>query len=142
MDFSGCGLQPWSAWTSVSVACRPWSAWASVAAACSPGARGLQWLQLAAMERVDFSGCRLQAWRAWTSVAAAQELSFPTACAIFPDQGPNPCPLHWQADSYPTVTTREVSEGFSCMRLVCPSHCFGTSESAYCYFMGLHSLAK
>ena len=22
-------------------------------------------------------------------------------CGIFPDQGPNPCPLHWQADSQP-----------------------------------------
>ena len=24
-----------------------------------------------------------------------------TACGIFPDQGSNLCPLHWQADSYP-----------------------------------------
>ena len=23
------------------------------------------------------------------------------ACVIFPDQGSNSCPLHWQADSYP-----------------------------------------
>ena len=23
------------------------------------------------------------------------------ACGIFPDQGLNPCPLHWQEDSYP-----------------------------------------
>ena len=23
------------------------------------------------------------------------------ACGIFPDQGSNPCPLHWQADSQP-----------------------------------------
>ena len=23
------------------------------------------------------------------------------ACGIFPDQGSNPCPLHWQADSHP-----------------------------------------
>ena len=23
------------------------------------------------------------------------------ACGIFPDQGWNPCPLHWQADSQP-----------------------------------------
>ena len=22
------------------------------------------------------------------------------ACGIFPDQGSNPCPLHWPADSY------------------------------------------
>ena len=24
-----------------------------------------------------------------------------SACGIFPDQGSNPCPLHWQADSQP-----------------------------------------
>ena len=23
------------------------------------------------------------------------------ACGIFPDQGSDPCPLHWQADTYP-----------------------------------------
>ena len=28
-------------------------------------------------------------------------LSCPAACGIFPDQGSNPCPLHWQADSQP-----------------------------------------
>ena len=27
-------------------------------------------------------------------------LSYPKACRIFSDQGSNPCPLHWQADSY------------------------------------------
>ena len=26
-------------------------------------------------------------------------LSCPMACGIFPDQGSNPCPLHWQVDS-------------------------------------------
>ena len=31
----------------------------------------------------------------------AHELSCLTACGIFPDQGLDPCPLHWQADSYP-----------------------------------------
>ena len=30
-----------------------------------------------------------------------QGLSCPAACGIFLDQGSNPCPLHWQADSYP-----------------------------------------
>ena len=33
------------------------------------------------------------------SVVVAHGLSCSTACAIFPDQGSNPCPLHWQADS-------------------------------------------
>ena len=28
-------------------------------------------------------------------------LSGSTACGIFLDQGSNPCPLHWQVDSYP-----------------------------------------
>ena len=27
-------------------------------------------------------------------------LSCSVACGIFPDQGSNPCPLHWQADSF------------------------------------------
>ena len=26
---------------------------------------------------------------------------YSVACGIFPDQGSNPCPLHWQADSQP-----------------------------------------
>ena len=35
------------------------------------------------------------------SVAVAHGLSCSAACGIFPDQGSNPCPLHWQADSQP-----------------------------------------
>ena len=35
------------------------------------------------------------------SVAVALWLSCSAACGIFPDQGSNPCPLHWQADSQP-----------------------------------------
>ena len=35
------------------------------------------------------------------SVAVAHGLSYSAACGIFPDQGSNPCPLHWQADSQP-----------------------------------------
>ena len=33
------------------------------------------------------------------SVVAAHGLSCSVACGIFPDQGSNPCPLHWQAYS-------------------------------------------
>ena len=33
------------------------------------------------------------------SVVVAHRLSCSAACRIFPDQGLNPCPLHWQADS-------------------------------------------
>ena len=33
------------------------------------------------------------------SVVVAHGPSCSAACGIFPDQGSNPCPLHWQADS-------------------------------------------
>ena len=35
------------------------------------------------------------------SVIVAHGPSCSTACGIVPDQGPNLCPLHWQADSQP-----------------------------------------
>ena len=35
------------------------------------------------------------------SVVVAHGPSCSTACGIFPDQGTNLCPLHWQADSQP-----------------------------------------
>ena len=35
------------------------------------------------------------------SVVVAHGPSCLAACGIFPDQGSNPCPLHWQADSQP-----------------------------------------
>ena len=35
------------------------------------------------------------------SVVVAYGPSCSVACGIFPDQGSNPCPLHWQADSQP-----------------------------------------
>ena len=35
------------------------------------------------------------------SAIVAHGLSRSAACGIFPDQGSNPCPLHWQADSQP-----------------------------------------
>ena len=41
--------------------------------------------------------------RLWSSglVAVAQGFSCSVARGIFLDKGSNPCPLHWQADSYP-----------------------------------------
>ena len=35
------------------------------------------------------------------SAVVAHGPSRSVACGIFPDQGSNPCPLHWQADSQP-----------------------------------------
>ena len=35
------------------------------------------------------------------SVDVVHRISCSLACGIFPDQGSNPCPWHWQADSLP-----------------------------------------
>ena len=35
------------------------------------------------------------------SVIVAHRPSRSVSCGIFPDQGSNPCPLHWRADSQP-----------------------------------------
>ena len=35
------------------------------------------------------------------SIVVAHGPSCSVACGILPDQGSNPCPLHWQADSQP-----------------------------------------
>ena len=37
--------------------------------------------------------------RLWASGVVLQRLSGPKACGVFPNQGSNPCPLHWQVDS-------------------------------------------
>ena len=37
--------------------------------------------------------------RGLSSCEPKRGLSCSRACGIFPDQGSNPCPLHWQVDS-------------------------------------------
>ena len=59
----------------------------------------LQWLLL--LWSVGSRGQELQPLRHVDSVAVAHRLSCFAACGIFPDQGSNPCPLQWQADSHP-----------------------------------------
>ena len=41
--------------------------------------------------------------RLWSmgSVVVAHGFRGSLACGIFPGQGSNPCPIHWQVDSYP-----------------------------------------
>ena len=56
------------------------------------GAQSLKYMDLGvAVPRLQSTG----------SVAAANRLSCSMACGIFPNQGLNPCLLHWQADSLP-----------------------------------------
>ena len=65
-----------------SLCCRAWAlgAWASVVVPC-----GLSSSSSRALEH-RLSSC-------------GAGLSCSEACGIFPDQGSNPCPLHWQVDS-------------------------------------------
>ena len=54
-----------------------------------------------ALGHVGFNSCGQ-----WLSSCGSQALkhglnSCGTACGIFPDQGSNPCLLHWQVDSLP-----------------------------------------
>ena len=60
-------------------------------AVSSLGVRGLQgtWASVVAARRLQSTG----------SVTVAHKLSCFTACGLFPDQGRNPCLLHWQEDS-------------------------------------------
>ena len=48
-----------------------------------------------------FSYCGPWALGSVDSVVVEHRLSCSVACGIFPDQGLNPCPLHWHADAQP-----------------------------------------
>ena len=50
------------------------------------------------------------------SVVVAHGPSCSAACGIFPDQGSNPCPLHWQADSQPLRHQGSPRELFSIIK--------------------------
>ena len=55
------------------------------------------------------------------SVVVAHGPSCSVACGIFPDQGSNPCPLHWQADSQPLRHQRShrlLSLWRHCLRII------------------------
>ena len=80
--------------------------WASVAVAVvvvltalgvNVHAQALSTCDVRASHCLGVSCCKAQGVRA--SVIVTHRHSCPVACGIFPDQGWNPCPLHWQEDS-------------------------------------------
>ena len=99
--FSSCGERGYS-----SLRCTGFSLqWLLLLRSSGSQARGLQQLWLAGSraqpQQLWRTGsvvvaCRLQSAG---SVVVAHGPSCSTACGIFPGQGSNPCPLHWQADS-------------------------------------------
>ena len=70
---------------------------AVVSLVASMGPRALRFQQL------RHEGSVVVAPGLWStgSIAVAHRLNYSAACGIFPDQGSNPCLLHWQADSLP-----------------------------------------
>ena len=56
------------------------------------------------------------------SVVVVHRLSCSVACGIFPDQGLNPCPLHWQEDSKP-LHHQERPQGIIFESVVLTSTC-------------------
>ena len=65
----------------------------------SCGERGLLFVAVRGLLIVVASLVAEHGLRSAGSVVVAHGLSCSAACGIFPDQGSNPCPLHWQADS-------------------------------------------
>ena len=55
------------------------------------------------------------------SAVVAHGPSRSVAWGIFPDQGSNPCPLHWQADSQPPCHQGSPIPTFKCFHLCCQS---------------------
>ena len=53
------------------------------------------------------------------SVVVAHRPSCSAACGIFPDQGLNPCPLHWQADSQPLRHQGNPALHFKIVKFIC-----------------------
>ena len=50
-------------------------------------------------------------------MVVAHGLSCSVACGIFPNQGSNPCPLHWQADSQPLCQQGSPMSKFLCRHI-------------------------
>ena len=61
------------------------------------------------------------------SVIVAHGPSCSAACGIFPDQGSNPCPLHWQADSQPL---RHQGSPAALLLITCPINLY-SRKAAY-----------
>ena len=96
---------------------------------CLVAARGLLIVvaSLVAEHRLQGAGALVVVARGLqrTAVAVVLRFSHPAACGIFLEQGSNPCPLHWQEDSYPLTHQWCPNAIFICttkMQLVsCPS---------------------
>ena len=73
------------------------SCWVQAFSSC--GEQGLLFIVVRGLLIVVASLVGARALGTWASVVVAHRVSCSAACGIFPDQGSNPRPLHWQVDS-------------------------------------------
>ena len=105
-----------------------------VSRGCSPlrctgcSLRWLLLLQSTGSRLVGFSSWGTQARWFWLMgpIVVASGGNCSAACGIFPDQGSNPCPLPWQADSYPLYHTQVPRIAFYKTKVL--SYLFGHTE--------------
>ena len=106
--------------------CCTWAFWLSLVAA-SGGYTSLRcvgfslwWLLLLWSTGSRRAGSVVVALRLQSagSVVVVHRLSCSTACGIFPGQGSNPCPLHWQVDSLPLCHQGSSSIIFKCIKYI------------------------
>ena len=71
-----------------------------------------------ASHRGGFSCCRAEALGFRGSVVVARRLSCSKACGILLNHNSNPCPLLWQADSYPLPHQGGTCQTISCIYLM------------------------
>ena len=83
----------------IAVASR-WGTWAVGTWASVVAAHGLSScsVQVSVVVACGLSSCGLRALEHKLSSCGVLRVSCSAACGIFPDQGSNLCPLHWQAD--------------------------------------------
>ena len=79
------------------------------------------------------------------SAIVAHGPSCSAARGIFPDQGSNPCPLHWQADSQPLRHQGSPDQGFifnvkSKFQITLTVHCVIYSSCVLCHCCHLFQL--
>ena len=97
-------------------------------------AHGLQWLWHMGSVVVD------RGLQSTGSVVVAHGLTCSAACGIFPDQGSNPCPLHWQADS---LTTAPPGKSWiQNSRLIAFIGFFSTLKMSFYYVLASFILAE
>ena len=62
-----------------------------------------KWALSGDSQQLGVTPSQLDVTRVWPQWLWLHRLSCSMACGIFPDQGSNPCPPHWQVDSYPLL---------------------------------------